>query len=78
VTEVKSFMGLVGYYIRFIVGFSNIAHPITSFQKKGVNFKWTLECEKSFRHLKQILTSDPILRIFYLDEDFIVCIDACK
>jgi hypothetical protein len=41
VTEVKSFMGLSGYYRRFIVGFSRIAHPITSLQRKGVNFQWT-------------------------------------
>jgi hypothetical protein len=52
VTEVKSFMGLVGYYKRFIEGFSKIAHPITSLQKKGVKFQWALDCEKSFQHLK--------------------------
>jgi hypothetical protein len=40
VTEVNSFMGLSGYYMRFIVGFSRIAHPITSLQRKGVNFQW--------------------------------------
>jgi hypothetical protein len=78
VTEFRSFMGLVGYYRRFIEGFSKIAHPITSLQNKGVNFQWTLECEKSFQHLKQLLISAPILRIVDPNEDFIVCIDACK
>jgi hypothetical protein len=71
-------MGLAGYYRRFIEGLSKIAHPITSLQKKGVKFQWTLNCEKSFQHLKQLLTSAPLLRIAEPNEDFIVCTDACK
>jgi hypothetical protein len=63
VIEVRSFMDLIGYYKRFIEGFSKIAHPITSLQKEGVKFQWKLDCEKSFQHLKRLLTSDPILRI---------------
>jgi hypothetical protein len=66
VSKVRSFMGLVGYYRRFIEGFSNIAHPITSLQKKGVRFEWTQDCERSFQHLKQLLKSAPILRIIVL------------
>ena len=76
--EVRSFMGLTGYYRIFIEGFSKIAHPITSLQRKGVKFQWTLECEKSFEYLKKLLTSAPILRIADPNEDFIVCTDACK
>jgi hypothetical protein len=78
VTKVRSFMGLVGYYMIFIDGFSKIAHPITLFQRKSVKFQWTLDCEKSFQHLKQLLTSAPILRIADPNEEFIVCTDACK
>jgi hypothetical protein len=78
VIEVRSFMGLACYYRIFIEGFSKIAHSITSLQKKGVKFQWTLDCEKSFQHLKKLLTSAPILRIADPNEDFIVCIDAFK
>jgi hypothetical protein len=78
VTEVKSFMGLVGYYKSFIVGFSRISHPITSLQRKEKKFQWTKECERSFQQLKQLLTSAPILRIANPNEDFVVCKDACK
>jgi hypothetical protein len=78
VTKVRSFMGLAGYYRIFIEVFSKIAHPITSLQKKGAKFQWTLDCEKSFQHLKQLLTSAPILRIEDPSEEFSVCIDACK
>jgi hypothetical protein len=78
VMKVISFMGLSGYYIRFIVGFSWIAHPITSLQRKEKKFQWTKECEKSFQQLKQLLTSAPILRITDPNEDFIVCIDVFK
>jgi hypothetical protein len=54
VTKVRSFMGLVGYYRRFIEGFSKISHPITSLQKKGIKFEWTPKCEESFQLLKEI------------------------
>jgi hypothetical protein len=52
VAEVRSFMGLASYYKRFITGFSKIAHPITSLQRKEEKFQWTKECEKSFQRLK--------------------------
>jgi hypothetical protein len=48
VMEVRSFMGLVGYYRRFIAGFSKIAHPITFLQRKGKQFHWTEGCEEIF------------------------------
>ena len=48
VMDVRYFMGLVGYYRRFIEGFSKVAHSITSLQKKGIKFEWTPRCESSF------------------------------
>jgi hypothetical protein len=78
ISEVRSFMSLVGYYRRFIVGFSKIAHPITYFQNKGEKFEWSSKCEQIFQHLKDLLTSAPILKVAYPDEDFVMCKDACK
>jgi len=72
VAEVRSFMELAGYYIRFIEGFSHISHLVTSLQKKGAQFEWTLDFARSFQHLKSLLTSDPILRIVDPDEKFVV------
>ena len=44
VADIRSFMGLTGYYQRFIQGFLKIAYPITSLKKKGVKFVWSLKC----------------------------------
>ena len=49
VVEVRYFMGLAGYYRRFIEGFSKVAHALTSLQRKGIKFEWTLKCEEIFQ-----------------------------
>jgi hypothetical protein len=78
VTEVRSFMGLAGYYRRFVEGFSKIANPITELQKKNKKFVWTEKCAKAFRRLKELLTTAPILKVPDMDADFLVCTDASK
>eukprot|EP00253_Pinus_taeda_P019879 PITA_19879 len=78
VADVRSFMGLVGYYRRFVEGFSKVAFPITSLQKKGKLFHWTPNCQKSFEQLKHLLTTAPILSISDPNKDYIVCTDASK
>ena len=77
VTDVRSFMGLAGYYRRFIEGFSKVAHAITSLQKKGMKFECTSRCEESFQQLKNLLTSAPVLKVADPKKDFVVCTDAC-
>ena len=76
VIEVRSFMGLARYYQRFIVGFSRLAHPITSLQKKGKKLKWIEKCDRAFQELKRALTSAPILVVPDPTADFVVCTDA--
>eukprot|EP00253_Pinus_taeda_P031774 PITA_31774 len=78
VADVRSFMGLAGYYRRFVEGFSKVAFPITSLQKKGKLFHWTPNCQKSFERLKHLLTMAPILSIADPNKDYVVCTDASK
>ena len=60
-SEIRSFFGLVGYYRRFVEGFSLIAAPLTKLLLKGVPFGWTDAQQESFEKLKTVLTESPIL-----------------
>ncbi|KAL6316893.1 hypothetical protein AAG906_023548 [Vitis piasezkii] len=59
VFEVRSFLGLAGYYRRFVEDFSRIAAPMTRLTRKGVKFEWNEECENAFQELKRKLTTAP-------------------
>ncbi|KAD5961899.1 hypothetical protein E3N88_13372 [Mikania micrantha] len=63
VTEIRSFLGLAGYYRRFVEGFSKIVLPLTQLLRKGVKYSWNDEREKSFQELKKRLVSAPILSL---------------
>ena len=76
VTEVRSFLGLAGYYRRFVNGFSIIAAPMTRLLRKNVKFEWTEECQQSFEELKKLLTEAPVLVQPELGKEFVVYSDA--
>jgi hypothetical protein len=76
VTEIHSFLGLAGYYRRFIEGFSTIASPMTRLTRKEDKFEWSKECEISFQELKSRLTSTPILVLPKGQEGFVMYSDA--
>ncbi|XP_074336882.1 uncharacterized protein LOC141674054 [Apium graveolens] len=61
VTEVRSFLGMAGYYRHFVEGFSKIAGPVTKLLRKNVPFQWNEAAQQSFEELKHRLTSAPIL-----------------
>ncbi|GJR98192.1 putative reverse transcriptase domain-containing protein [Tanacetum coccineum] len=75
-TEIRQFLGLAGYYRRFIEGFSNIAKPMTKLTQKKVKFDWGDKAEITFQLIKQKLCSAPILALPEGSEDFIVYCNA--
>ncbi|GJS70011.1 putative reverse transcriptase domain-containing protein [Tanacetum coccineum] len=77
-TEIRQFLGLAGYYRRFIEGFSKIAKPMTKLTQKKVKFEWGDKQEAAFQLLKQKLCTAPILALPEGSEDFIVYCDASK
>ncbi|UYV70265.1 K02A2.6-like, partial [Cordylochernes scorpioides] len=64
VKQVRQFLGLAGYYRKFIPKFSEIADPLTSLTRKNKLFKWTTEVNKSFQELKSHLSTDPVLSTY--------------
>ncbi|GJZ53654.1 putative reverse transcriptase domain-containing protein [Tanacetum coccineum] len=77
-TEIHQFLGLAGYYRRFIEGFSKIAKPMTKLTQKKVKFVWGDKQEAAFQLLKQKLCSVPILTLPEGSEDFIAYCDTSK
>ncbi|GJZ39014.1 putative reverse transcriptase domain-containing protein [Tanacetum coccineum] len=75
-SEIRQFLGLAGYYRRFIEGFSKIAKPMTELTQKNQKFDWGEEQEEAFQLLKQKLCVAPILALPEGSEDFVVYCDA--
>jgi len=63
VTELRSFLGLVNYYRRFIKGYPVIATPFTNLLKTGIGWTWSQTCPKAFDALKKAITKEPILSV---------------
>src|SRR6266540_4856333 len=76
VTKIQSFLGLAGYYRRFIQDFSKIAKPMTKHLQKEAKFNWTSAFEAAFQQLKTLLTSAPVLTQPNVTKPFDVYCDA--
>nr|GFC51068.1 putative reverse transcriptase domain-containing protein [Tanacetum cinerariifolium] len=75
-TEIRSFLGLAGYYRRFIASFSKIAKPLTLLTQKNKKFVWGDEQENAIQTLKDMLCDAPILALPEGPDDFVVYCDA--
>jgi hypothetical protein len=77
-SEIQSFLGLAGYYRRFIKDFSKIAKPMTKLLEKNKAFKWTTECQSSFEELRKRLTLAPVLVLPDLTKKFDIYCDSSR
>ena len=76
--EIKQFLGLTGYYRKFVPRFADISRPLTTLTKKDVKFKWTLACQKSFELLKETLCGQPVLKYADTSKPYTLYTDASK
>jgi hypothetical protein len=76
VHQVRSFLGLAGYYRRFILNFSKISKPITELLKKDNKYVWSKDCNEAFQTLKKLLTTSPVLAQPDISMSFDVYCDA--
>ncbi|XP_061999269.1 uncharacterized protein LOC133716595 [Rosa rugosa] len=78
VTEIRSFLGLAGYYRRFVQDFSRLAAPFTKLTRKGAKFVWSEECGQSFQELKGRLTRAPVLALPDDSGEYVIYSDASR
>lgn len=78
VSEVRSFLGLAGYYRRFISRFSKLSLPLTTLTRKDTKYIWDTHCDSSFQELKNKVTSAPVLSIPEGTGGFVVYSDVSK
>jgi len=78
ITKERSFLGIAGYYRRFVEDFSKIALPLTQLLRKDHKFEWTDNCETSFQELKHRLVIAPVLIIPKDNEVYVVYSDASR
>ena len=76
--EIKQFLGLTGYYRKFVPRFADISRPLTTLTKKDAKFKWTSACQKLFELLKEALCGEPVLKYADTSKPYTLYTDASK
>ena len=77
VSEVRSFLGLAGYYRRFVRNFAETTSPITQLLKADHKFEWTVQCQVAFDSIKTLLTTAPVLAYPNFTKSFVLDPDGC-
>ena len=78
VKEIKQFIGLTGYYRKFVPRFADISRPLTALMKKDTKFEWSPACQRSFNLLKETLCCEPILKYADTSKPYTLYTDASK
>ena len=78
VKEIKQFLGLTGYYRKFVPRFADISRPLTMLTKKDTKFEWTPACQKSFELLKETPCGEPVLKYADTSKPYTLYTDASK
>ena len=76
--EVRQFLGLVGYYRKFVPKFADIARPLTNLTKLDVPYEWTTRCQEAFEFLKEMLLKEPVLKYPDPSKPYTLFTDASK
>ena len=76
--KIKQFLGLTGYYRKFVPRFADISRPLTTLTKKDTKFEWTSACQKSFELLKEALCGEPVLKYADTSKPYTLYTDASK
>ena len=76
--EIKQFLGLTGYYRKFVPRFADISRPLTTLMKKDAKFEWNPACQKSFELLKETLCGEPVLKYADTSKPYTLYTDASK
>ena len=76
--EIRQFLGLTGYYRKFVPRFADISRPLTRLTRKETTFNWTPECQKSFELLKSYLCGEPILKYADTSKSYTLYTDVSK
>ncbi|XP_036347689.1 uncharacterized protein LOC118757065, partial [Rhagoletis pomonella] len=74
--EIRRFLGLTGFFRKFVPGFAHIAEPLTQLTKKNIDFNWDSSCEEAFQHLIKLIVDAPVLTIYDVSKEHELHTDA--